>query len=147
MFQSDDLLEATVDLERLLWLGVGQALASLADPRVLDAVDQPPGGVVRPGHVPAQPAAPYLLGTFSGAGAASPLIAASSRTWWRPLVGDQDPDEHLQVGGNAVDFLGFHHRLVRSRARPGTGEAPTWADGPHPAVNVAGRAGVPSLDG
>ena len=29
---------------------------------------------------------------------------------------------HLQVGGEGVDFLGFHHRLVRSRARRGTGE-------------------------
>jgi RNA-directed DNA polymerase len=27
----------------------------------------------------------------------------------------------LQVGGDGVDFLGFHHRLVRSRARRGTG--------------------------
>jgi group II intron reverse transcriptase/maturase len=26
---------------------------------------------------------------------------------------------HLQVGGEGVDFLGFHHRLVRSRARRG----------------------------
>jgi RNA-directed DNA polymerase len=29
---------------------------------------------------------------------------------------------HLQVGGDGVDFLGFHHRLVRSRARRGTVE-------------------------
>jgi RNA-directed DNA polymerase len=29
---------------------------------------------------------------------------------------------HLQVGGEGVDFLGFHHRLVRSRARRGTDE-------------------------
>ncbi len=28
---------------------------------------------------------------------------------------------HLTVGGEGVDFLGFHHRLVRSRARRGTG--------------------------
>jgi len=29
---------------------------------------------------------------------------------------------HLTVGGEGVDFLGFHHRLVRSRAKRGTGE-------------------------
>jgi RNA-directed DNA polymerase len=29
---------------------------------------------------------------------------------------------HLQVGGEGVDFLGFHHRLVRSRARRGPAE-------------------------
>ena len=28
---------------------------------------------------------------------------------------------HLRVGGEGVDFLGFHHRLVRSRAGAGTG--------------------------
>ena len=28
----------------------------------------------------------------------------------------------LEVGGEGVDFLGFHHRLVRSRARRGRGE-------------------------
>ena len=28
---------------------------------------------------------------------------------------------HLTVGGEGVDFLGFHHRLVRSRARRGSG--------------------------
>jgi RNA-directed DNA polymerase len=28
---------------------------------------------------------------------------------------------HLRVGGEGVDFLGFHHRLVRSRARHGSG--------------------------
>jgi RNA-directed DNA polymerase len=29
---------------------------------------------------------------------------------------------HLQVGGEGVDFLGFHHRLVRSQGRRGTGK-------------------------
>jgi hypothetical protein len=29
---------------------------------------------------------------------------------------------HLQVGGGGVDFLGFHHRLVRSQGRRGTGK-------------------------
>src|SRR2546429_7537796 len=28
---------------------------------------------------------------------------------------------HLTVGGEGVDFLGFHHRLVRSRATRGAG--------------------------
>ena len=28
---------------------------------------------------------------------------------------------HLQVGGEGVDFLGFHHRLVQSRAKRGSG--------------------------
>jgi RNA-directed DNA polymerase len=28
---------------------------------------------------------------------------------------------HLTEGGEGVDFLGFHHRLVRSRAVRGTG--------------------------
>ena len=26
---------------------------------------------------------------------------------------------HLQVGGEGLDFLGFHHRLVRARGRTG----------------------------
>jgi hypothetical protein len=29
---------------------------------------------------------------------------------------------HLQVGGEGVDFLGFHHRLVRAQGRRGTGK-------------------------
>jgi hypothetical protein len=31
----------------------------------------------------------------------------------------QDPDRAADRGGEGVDFLGFHHRLVRSRAVPG----------------------------
>ena len=29
---------------------------------------------------------------------------------------------HLQLGGEGVDFLGFHHRLVRSQGRRGSGK-------------------------
>jgi RNA-directed DNA polymerase len=36
----------------------------------------------------------------------------------------------LEVGGEGVDFLGFHHRLVQSRARRGPTASPTWPDGP-----------------
>ena len=38
---------------------------------------------------------------------------------------------HLSAGGEGVDFLGFHHRLVRSRAVPAAPGSPSWPDGPH----------------
>ena len=38
---------------------------------------------------------------------------------------------HLQVGGEGFDFLGFHHRLVRSQGRTGDGAAwCSWPAGP-----------------
>jgi RNA-directed DNA polymerase len=37
----------------------------------------------------------------------------------------------LTAGGEGVDFLGFHHRLVRSRAVPGRAGSPSWPAGPH----------------
>ena len=36
---------------------------------------------------------------------------------------------HLTVGGEGVDFLGFHHRLVRSRATRGTGTVMSFGSG------------------
>ena len=38
---------------------------------------------------------------------------------------------HLTVGGEGVDFLGFHHRLVRPGPGGGPAASPSWPDGPH----------------
>ena len=57
-----------------------------------------------------------------------------------------------RVGGEGVDFLGFHHRLVRSRARRGSGgftylarwpsrKADAARPRPHPVHDDAGSAG------
>ncbi|MCA1682086.1 MAG: group II intron reverse transcriptase/maturase [Actinobacteria bacterium] len=55
--------------------------------------------------------------------------AAAALVRLRALLGELglEPKEaktrivHLQVGGPGVDFLGFHHRLVRSQGRRGSG--------------------------
>jgi type IV secretory pathway TraG/TraD family ATPase VirD4 len=59
-----------------IWLGVRQALAALADPRVLDAVTPEPGESFDPAAFLQDRGTLYLLGTASGAGAASSLVAA-----------------------------------------------------------------------
>ena len=59
-----------------IWLGVRQALASLADPRVLDAVTPSAGESFDPATFLRERGTLYLLGTSSGAGAASSLVAA-----------------------------------------------------------------------
>src|SRR5438045_410676 len=37
---------------------------------------------------------------------------------------------HLEEGGGGFDFLGFHHRLVRSRGLNGNPGWPSWPGGP-----------------
>lgn len=59
-----------------IWLGVRQALASLADPRVLDAVSPSPGEAFDPEQFLRDRGTLYLLGTSSGAGAAAGLVSA-----------------------------------------------------------------------
>lgn len=59
-----------------IWLGVRQALAALADPRVLDAVTPRDGESFDPTVFLRGRGTLYVLGTASGAGAAAPLVAA-----------------------------------------------------------------------
>jgi type IV secretion system protein VirD4 len=59
-----------------IWLGVRQALASLADPRVLDAVSPSAGEAFDPEQFLRDRGTLYLLGTSSGAGAAAALVSA-----------------------------------------------------------------------
>jgi type IV secretion system protein VirD4 len=59
-----------------IWMAVGQALASLADPAVLDAVDPAPGEEFDPRTFLEQNGTLYLLATGAGAGASWPLVAA-----------------------------------------------------------------------
>lgn len=59
-----------------IWMAVSQALASLADPKVLDAVSPSPGDEFDPTHFLANNGTLYLLATGAGAGAAWPLVAA-----------------------------------------------------------------------
>ncbi|RPF21310.1 TraM-binding TraD/TraG-like protein [Myceligenerans xiligouense] len=59
-----------------LWMGVGQALACLADPAVLAAVSPDPAEVFDPEAFLRQRGTLYLLATGSGASASSALVAA-----------------------------------------------------------------------
>ena len=59
-----------------IWMAVGQALASLADPAVLDAVNPAPGEEFDPRAFLEQNGTLYLLATGAGAGASWPLVAA-----------------------------------------------------------------------
>jgi type IV secretory pathway TraG/TraD family ATPase VirD4 len=59
-----------------IWLGVRQALAALADPRVLAAVTPGAGEEFHPERFLRERGTLFLLGTASGAGAASALVAA-----------------------------------------------------------------------
>ena len=59
-----------------IWMAVSQAMASLADPKVLDAVSPSPGDEFDPTHFLANNGTLYLLATGAGAGAAWPLAAA-----------------------------------------------------------------------
>ena len=76
----DDALDQAVNSDPRtrdsIWLGVRQALSSLADPRVLDAVTPRPGEAFDPTSVLRDRGTLYLLGTASGAGATSALVAA-----------------------------------------------------------------------
>ncbi len=59
-----------------IWLGVRQALSSLADPRVLEAVSPQPGEEFDPTSFLHERGTLFVLGTASGAGAAGSLVAA-----------------------------------------------------------------------
>jgi type IV secretory pathway TraG/TraD family ATPase VirD4 len=59
-----------------IWLGVRQALAALADPRVLEAVNPRPDEHFDPATFLTTKGTLYVLGTATGAGAAAPLLAA-----------------------------------------------------------------------
>ncbi len=59
-----------------IWLGVRQALSSLADPRVLDAVTPTGSESFDPAAFLRDRGTLYVLGTATGAGAAAPLVAA-----------------------------------------------------------------------
>lgn len=76
----DDALEQAVHADPRtrdsIWLGVRQALSSLADPRVLDAVTPRAGEAFDPASFMTDRGTLYLLGTSSGAGAAAALVAA-----------------------------------------------------------------------
>ncbi|WP_239455424.1 TraM recognition domain-containing protein [Nocardioides gilvus] len=59
-----------------IWMAVSQSMASLADPKVLDAVSPSPGDEFDPTHFLTNNGTLYLLATGAGAGAAWPLVAA-----------------------------------------------------------------------
>ena len=59
-----------------IWMGVAQALASLADPRVLDTVNPDPGEQFDPTEFLTNNGTLYLLATGTGSGASWPLVAA-----------------------------------------------------------------------
>ncbi|WP_416954426.1 type IV secretory system conjugative DNA transfer family protein [Nocardioides sp. T5] len=59
-----------------IWMGVSQSLASLADPRVLDAVSPDPGEHFDPATFLTHDGTLYLLATGAGSGASWPLVAA-----------------------------------------------------------------------
>jgi len=59
-----------------IWQGVSLALASLADPRVLDAVSPKDGESFDPAQFLNDKGTLYLLATGAGAGASAPLVAA-----------------------------------------------------------------------
>lgn len=59
-----------------IWMGVAQALASLADPRVLDAVNPGPDEQFDPTEFLTHNGTLYLLATGAGSGASWPLVAA-----------------------------------------------------------------------
>ena len=76
----DDALEQAIHSDPRtrdsIWLGVRQALASLADPRVLDAVTPRAGEGFDPEGFLTGRGTLYVLGTSAGAGAAAALVAA-----------------------------------------------------------------------
>jgi type IV secretory pathway TraG/TraD family ATPase VirD4 len=59
-----------------IWMGVSQSLASLADPRVLNAVSPEPGEHFDPATFLTNDGTLYLLATGAGSGASWPLVAA-----------------------------------------------------------------------
>ena len=78
------------------------------------AVLREPGGAIPPGYSPAGD----VPVEGAGGGRVGAVDRAAGRTRVAPETG-QDPDRAADRTGEGVDFLGFHHRLVRSRAVPG----------------------------
>ena len=76
----DDALDQAVNADPRtrdsIWLGVRQALSSLADPRVLDAVTPRAAEAFDPAAFLSDRGTLFVLGTASGAGAAAALVAA-----------------------------------------------------------------------
>ena len=72
----DSMVNADVRTRDSIWQGVGSAFASLADPRVLDAVSPSPEESFDPDAFLRAKGTLYLLGTAAGAGAAAPLVSA-----------------------------------------------------------------------
>ncbi|WP_426592628.1 type IV secretory system conjugative DNA transfer family protein [Cellulomonas sp. McL0617] len=59
-----------------IWLGVRQALAALADPDVLEAVDPAPGNEFDPAKFLTESGTLYLLASAVASGSCAPLVAA-----------------------------------------------------------------------
>lgn len=72
----DAMVQADPRTRDSIWQGVSLALASLADPRVLDAVSPAPGEEFDPEPFLRDGGTLYLLATGAGAGASAALVAA-----------------------------------------------------------------------
>jgi len=72
----DSMINADPRTRDSIWMGVSQALACLADPRVLDAVSPPPDEEFDPADFLSHSGTLYLLATGAGAGASWALVAA-----------------------------------------------------------------------
>ena len=72
----ESMIESDPRTRDSIWMGVSLALASMADPRVLDAVSPQPGEEFDPTEFLMGDGTLYLLATGAGAGAAWPLVAA-----------------------------------------------------------------------
>ncbi|MHC9043334.1 type IV secretory system conjugative DNA transfer family protein [Microbacterium saperdae] len=72
----DAMVQADPRTRDSIWQGVSLALASLADPRVLDAVSPAPGEEFDPESFLRDGGTMYLLATGAGAGASAALVAA-----------------------------------------------------------------------
>lgn len=72
----DSMINADPRTRDSIWMGVSQALACLADPRVLDAVSPPPDEEFDPADFLTHNGTLYLLATGAGAGASWALVAA-----------------------------------------------------------------------
>lgn len=72
----DGMINADPRTRDSIWMAVGQALACLADPAVLEAVSPAPDDAFDPRSFLVQDGTLYLLATGAGAGASWPLVAA-----------------------------------------------------------------------
>ncbi len=72
----DGMINADPRTRDSIWMAVSQALASLADPAVLEAVSPDPDDAFDPHDFLVQNGTLYMLATGAGAGASWPLVAA-----------------------------------------------------------------------